>query len=185
MFQDICIPICKFIVINITVRILLFIVQSVRHAQLFAPLWIAAHQSSLSFTFTFWSLLKHIHWVDYYIQPSHLLSSSSPPSLNLSQHQGLFHWVGSSHQVASVLEHQLQHHSFQWIFRADLFYDWLVWSPCSLRDTQESSPAQFESIYSSALSLLYVATLTSIHDYCKKHAMTIWTFVSKVMSLLF
>jgi len=52
-------------------------------------------------------------------QPSHPLSSPSPPAFNLSQHQGLFKWVGSSHHMAKVLEFQLQHHSFQWIFRTD------------------------------------------------------------------
>ena len=57
----------------------------------------------------------HAHWVDDAIQPSHPLSSPSPPAFNLSQHQGLFQWVGSSHQVAKVLELKLQHQSFQWI----------------------------------------------------------------------
>ena len=61
----------------------------------------------------------HVHWVSDAIQPSHPLSSPSPPPLNLSQHQDLFHWVSSSHQVAKVLEFQLQHQSFQWIFRTD------------------------------------------------------------------
>ena len=55
-----------------------------------------------------------------FIQPSHPLSSPSPPALNLSQHQGLFNWVSSSHQVAKVLEFQLQHQSFQWTPRTDL-----------------------------------------------------------------
>ena len=59
----------------------------------------------------------HVHCIGDAIQPSHPLSSPSPPALNLSQHQGLFQWVGSSHQVAKVLELQLQHQSFQWIFR--------------------------------------------------------------------
>ena len=68
----------------------------------------------------------HVHWVGDAIQPSHPLSSPSPPSLNLSQHQGLFKWVSSSHQVPKVLEFQLQHQSFQWIFRTDfLRMDWL------------------------------------------------------------
>ena len=49
--------------------------------------------------------------------------------------------ISSSHQVAQVLELQLQHQSFQWIFRVDFFYDWLVWSPCCPRDSQQSSPA--------------------------------------------
>ena len=61
----------------------------------------------------------HVHWVSDGIQPSHPLLSPSPPALTLSQHQGLFKWVSSSHQVAKVLEFQLQHESFQWIFRTD------------------------------------------------------------------
>ena len=56
----------------------------------------------------------HVHQVGDAIQPSHPLSSSSPPALNHSQHQGLFRWVSSSHQVAKILEFQLQHQSFQW-----------------------------------------------------------------------
>ena len=61
----------------------------------------------------------YVHPVGDVIQPSHPLSSPSPPTFNLSQHQGLFQWVSSSHQVAKVLELQLQHQSFQWIFRTD------------------------------------------------------------------
>ena len=60
-----------------------------------------------------------ILWVADAIQPSHPLSSPSPPAFNLSQHQGLFQWISSSHQVAKVLELQLQHQSFQWIFKID------------------------------------------------------------------
>ena len=62
----------------------------------------------------------HVHRVGDAIQPSHLLSSPSPPALNLSQHQGLFQWVSSSNQVAKVLEFQLQHQSYQWTPRTDL-----------------------------------------------------------------
>ena len=62
----------------------------------------------------------HVHLVGDAIQPSHPLLSPSPPAFNLSQHQGLFQWVSSSHQVAKELEFQLQHQSFQWIFRTDL-----------------------------------------------------------------
>ena len=62
----------------------------------------------------------HVHWVSDGIQPSHLLSFPSPPALNLSQHWGLFKWVSSAHQVAKVLEFQLQHRSFQWTPRTDL-----------------------------------------------------------------
>ena len=113
----------------------------------------------------------HVHWVRDAIQPSHPLSSPSPLAFNLSHHQGLFQWVSSSHQVAKVLESQLQHQSFQWIFRIDFLYDGLVGSPCCPRDSQESSPApQFKSITSSALSFLYSSTLTSIRDYWKNHS---------------
>ena len=62
----------------------------------------------------------HVRWVSDAIQPSHPLSSPSPPAFNLSQHQGLYKWVSSLHQVARVLEIQLQHQSLQWIFRTDL-----------------------------------------------------------------
>ena len=62
----------------------------------------------------------HVHWVGDAIQPSHPLSSPSLPALNLSQHRGLLTWVSSSHQVAKVLEFQLQHQSFQWTPRTDL-----------------------------------------------------------------
>ena len=61
----------------------------------------------------------HVHWVGDAIQPSHPLLSPSPPALNLSQHQGLFQWVSSLHQVAKVLEFQLQYQSFQWTLRTD------------------------------------------------------------------
>ena len=61
----------------------------------------------------------HVHWVSDAVQPSQPLSSPSPSSFNLSQHQGLFQWVGSLHQVAKVLEFQLQHQFFQRIFRTD------------------------------------------------------------------
>ena len=127
----------------------------------------------------------HVHWVNDVIQLSHPLSSPSPPALNLSQHQGHFQWVDSSHQVTKVLEVHLQHQSFQWIFRFDFLWGWLVWSPCYPRYSQESSPAQFKSINSSLLSLLYGSILTSIHDYWKTIASTVRIFMGKVMSLLF
>ena len=62
----------------------------------------------------------HVHWAGDAIQPSHPLSSPSLPALNLSQPQGLYKWVSSSHQMAKVLEFQLQHQSFQWTPRTDL-----------------------------------------------------------------
>ena len=74
----------------------------------------------------------HVHWVSDAIQPSHPLSSPSPPAFNLSQHQGLFKLVSSSHQVAKVLELQLQHKFFQWIFKIDWF------DLCAVQETLKS-----------------------------------------------
>ena len=93
--------------------------QSLRHVWLFATPWTAApglpvHHQLPESTQT------HVHWVGDAIQPSHPLSSPSPPALNLSQHRGLFKWVSSSHQVAQVLEFQLQHEPYQWTPRTDL-----------------------------------------------------------------
>ena len=99
----------------------------------------------------------HVHWVGDAIQPSHSLSSPSPPAFNLSQHQGLFKRGSSLHQVAKVLEFQLQHQSFQWIFRTDFLQDRLVGSPCSPRDSQKSSPTpKFKSINSLASAFFIV-----------------------------
>ena len=85
---------------------------------LFTTLWTLAHQASLSFTLSLAEFAyTFVHWVDNPIQQSHPLSSPSPPALNLSQHQGLFPWVGSSHQVSKLLELWLQHQSFQNAFK--------------------------------------------------------------------
>ena len=120
----------------------------------------------------------HVHWVSDAIQSSHPLSSPSPSAFNLSQHQGLFWRVSSSRQVGKVLELRLQHQSFQWIFRVGFLQDWLVWSPCSPRDSQEFSPApQFESL---AFFMVWRHMTTG-----KIIASTTWISVSKVMSLLF
>ena len=108
-------------------------------------------------------------WCHPAISSSAVPFSSAP---NPSQHQSLFQWVSSSHEVAKVLEFQLQHHSFQRNPRAVLLQNGLVGSPCRPRDSQESSPTpQFKSINSSALSLLYSPTLTSIHDHRKNHSL--------------
>jgi len=88
------------------------------------------HHQLLEFTQT------HVHRVSDAIQPSHPLSSPSPPAPNPSQHQSLFQWFSSSHEVAKVLEFQLQHQAFQWTPRADLLQNGLVGSPCSPRDSQ-------------------------------------------------
>ena len=114
----------------------------------------------------------HVHQVGDATQPSHPLSSPSPPAPNPSQHQGLFQRVNTSHHVAKVLEFQLQHQSFQWTPRTDLLQNGLVGSPCSPKDSQESSPApQFKSINSLVLSFLHSLTLTSIHDHWKNHSL--------------
>ena len=135
---------------------------------------LSVHHQLLEFT------QAHVHWVGDAIQLSHPLSSPSP-AFNLSQHQGLFKWVSSSHQVAKVLEFKLQHQSFQWIFRTDFLQHGLVGSPCCPRHSQESCPTPqfksissfffFLSINSSVLSFLYSPTLTSIHDYWKNHGL--------------
>ena len=126
-----------------------------------------------------------VHWVSDAIQPPHPLSSPSPPALNPSQHQSLFQWVNSSHEVAKVLEFQLQHHSLQRNPRVDLLQNGLVGSPCRTRDSQESSPTpQFKSISSSASAFF---TVQLSHPYMttgKTIALTRRTFVGKVMSLL-
>ena len=93
----------------------------------------------------------HVQTISDTIQPSHPLSPSCASAFSLSQHQGLYQWVDSSHQVAKVLELQLLIQSFQWVFRVDLLQDWLAWSPCCPR----ASPGpQFKSITFSALSTL-------------------------------
>ena len=147
-------------------------VQSLSHVRLFETPLTAACQASLSITNSPELTQTDVYWVGDAIQPSHPLLSPSSPALNLSQHQGLFQRVSSSHQVAKVLEFQLQHQSFQLTPRTDLLKDGLVGSPCSPRDSQEpSSTAQFKSINSSVLSFLYSPTLTSIHDYWKNHSL--------------
>ena len=114
----------------------------------------------------------HVHRVSDAIQPSHPLFSPSPPAPNPSQHQGLFQWVNSSHEVAKVLEFQLQHQYFQLTSRTYLLQDGLVGSPCSPRNSQESSPIpQLKGINFSALSYLHSPTLTSIHDHWKNHGL--------------
>ena len=100
---------------------------------------------------------------------SSVVPFSCPQSLPASES---FQWVNSLHEVAKVLEFQLQHHSLQRNPRADLLQNGLVGSPCSPRDSQESSPTpQFKSINSLALSLLHSPILTSIHDHWKNHSL--------------
>ena len=107
-----------------------------------------ARQAFLPFTISR-SLLKLMSTKSVTPSNHFILSPPSPLALSLSQHQVLFQSVSSLYQVAKVME--LQHRSFQWIFRVDFLYDWLVWSPCCPRESQESSSAtvpkcQLESI---------------------------------------
>ena len=104
-------------------------VQSLSHVQLFATPWInrstpglPVHHQLPEFTET------HVHRVSNAIQPSHPLLSPSPPAPNPSQHQSLFQWVNSSHEVAKVLEFQLYHHSFQRTLR-QLTWAWMLLTP--------------------------------------------------------
>ena len=128
----------------------------------------------------------YVHWDDDAIQTSHPLSPLSPPSLNLSQHQGLFQWGGCSHQVAKVSELQLQHQSFQWILRVDfLRIDWF--DLLAVQGTLKS----FLQHHSSKASILQCSAFLMVqlsHPYMtngKTRALTIQILVSKVMSLLF
>ena len=123
--------------------------------------WTAAHQAFLSFTIT-QSLLKLMS-----------IELMMPSNHHILCHPFLFlpSIFPSIRVFSNELALQLQHQSFQWIFRADFLQDCLVVSPYSPRDSQESSPTpQFKSIDSSALSSLYGPILTSIHDYWKKHS---------------
>ena len=126
--------------------------------------WTATHQTSLHWSITNSLRLLKVMSMESVIPSNHLiLSRPLSPSFHLSQHQGLLQWVSSPHQVTRVLELQLQHRSFQWIFRIDFIYDWLVGSLYCPRDSQESSPTlQFKSINSFMLNFLYGPDLTSI-----------------------
>ena len=127
----------------------------------------------------------HVCWVGDAIQPSHPLSSPSP-TFNLSQHQILFQWVSSSHQVARVLEFQLQYQSFQWISGLISFrIDWL--DLLAVQGTLKSLLQHYNSAESILRhSAFFIVQLS--HPYMttgKPIALTRQTFVGKVMSLLF
>ena len=127
----------------------------------------------------------HIHRVSGAIQPSHPLSSPSPSAFNLSQHQGLFQWVSSSHQVAKVLEFQLQHQFFQWIQSTGLFrVGWL--DLLAVQGTLKCL-LQHHSSKASVLWCLafFIAQLSHLYmSPGKTTALTSRTFVGKVMSLV-
>ena len=113
----------------------------------------------------------HFHQVSDAIQPSHPLSSPSPPAFNLSQHHGLFKWVSSLHQVAKILGFQLQH-VFPMNIQGWSPLGWTGWISLQSKGLSRVSPtAQFKSINSSALSFLHSPTLTSIHDHRRNHSL--------------
>ena len=128
---------------------------------------------------------NHVHWVGDVIQPSHPLLFPSPPAFNLSQHQGVFKWVSSSHQVAKVLEFQLQHQSFQWTPRTDSFrMDWLDLLAVQgiLRSLLQYHSSKISVLRCSAFFIVQLS-----HPYMttgKTIALTRQTFVDK-LSLLF
>ena len=147
---------------------------------IFSTLGLPVHHQLPKFTQT------HVHWVGDAIQTSHPLSSPSPPAFNLSQNQGLFQWVNSSHQVATVLKFQPQHPSFQCIFRIDSFgMDWL-----DLLAVQETLKSLLQHHSSKASILWHLAffIVQLSHPYMttgKTIALTTQTLVGKLMSLLF
>ena len=147
-------------------------VQWLSHVRLFATPWTATCQASLSITNPL-SPPKPMS-IESVMPSSHLILCHPPLLLRpiLPSIKGLFQWVNSSHEVAKLLEFQLQHQSLQWTPRTDFLQDGLVGSPCSPRDSQDPSPTpQFKSINSSVLSFLHSPALTSIHDYWKKHSL--------------
>ena len=132
------------------------------------------------------STQTNVHWVVDAIQPSHPLLSPSLPALNLSQDQGLFKWVSFSHQVAKILEFQLQHQSLQWTPRTNLFK-----MDCLDLPVVEGTLKSLLQHHSSKASILQHSAFFIVqlsHPYMtsgKTVALTRWTFVGKVLSLLF
>ena len=145
-------------------------VKSLRCVRIFAIPWTAARLPCSSPSPE--ACLTHIHRVSDAIQPSHPLLSPSPPAFSLSKHQCLFQWVSSMHQVAKVIELQLQHQSFQWIsglisFRIDWFDLLEIQGTPKILLQHHSS----KTCILVARSFLYGPTLTSIHDYWKNHSL--------------
>ena len=153
------------VVLSNHLTLFFFVVQSLSHVQLFATLWTAAHETSLSITNSL-SLLKLIsiesvmpsnHLILCHPFSSHLQSFPASGSFQMSQ---FFTSGGQSFGVSASASVQ------QWIFRTDYLWDWLIWSPCCPRDSQESTLIpQFKSINSLVLTFLYSPNVTSIHEH--------------------
>ena len=172
--------ICLFIRINIACSYFKFILLYKHymlllfsHSVISDSLWphTAAYQASFVLNHLLEFAQTHVHWVYEAIQASHPLSSPSPSAFSLSQHQGLSQWVSSLHQVAKLLEFQLQHQSFQWVFRVISFrMDWL--DLLSIQGTLKSL-LPHDSSKASVLKcsdFFIVPALTSVHDYGKNHS---------------
>ena len=152
-------------------------VQSLSCVRLFVIPWNEVCQASLSITNS--QILLKFMTIELVMPSNHLI-------LYCPQHQGIFKWVSSSHQVAKVLAFQPQHQSFQWIFTADFLLDGLVGSHCSPTDSQESYPTPWFKIINSSSSSFFILQLS--HPYmttANTKALTRQNFVGQVMSLLF
>ena len=126
----------------------------------------------------------HVHWVGDAIQPSHPLSSPSPPALNLSQHQSLFQWVNSSQEVAKVLEFQLDISPNEQAGLISFRMDWLdgLAVQGTLKSLLQHHSSKASILWRSAFFMVQL-----LHPYMttgKTIALTRWTFFGKVMSLL-
>ena len=127
-----------------------------------------------------------VHWVSDAIHLPHPLSYPSPPAFNLSQHQGLFQWISSSHWVARVLLLQPQHLSLQWIFRTDFLLGLTGW--ISLQSKWFSGVSSNTTVQKNQFFDVHPCLWSNshIHTWLEKIiVLTVWTFVSKAMSLFF
>ena len=147
--------------------------------------WTIACQASL-----FFNLLEfpqiHVQWVCDIIQPSHPLLPHSPPALNLSQHQGIFQWLSSSHQMSKVLGFQLQHNpSKEYSGLISIRIGWfdLLSVQGILKSLLQHQNLKASILWCSAFFMIHLS-----HQYKttgETMALTIWTLISKVMPLLF
>jgi len=162
------------------------VVQSFSHIQLFATPRTAARHTCFPILHHLPELAQtHVHWVDDAIQPSHPLSSPSPPAPNPSQHEGLFQWVSSSHEVAKVLEFQLSispsnEHPGLISFRMDWFD--LLAAQGTLKSLLQHHSSKASILQPSAFFMIQLSHLYMTIG--KIIALTMWTFVGKVMVIL-
>ena len=129
----------------------------------------------------------HVHWVDDGIQPSHPLSSPSPPAFNLSQHQGFFPISQPFTSGGQILKLQLQHQAFQWIFRTNQSFqiDWfdLLAVQGTLKSLLQHHNLKASILWCSAFFMVQLSHLYMMNG--KLRVLIIQTFVGKAMSLLF